>query len=219
MESLLPQGVWEYVKNNRKGVSTNNGKPTNGMLMPVVAAICCVMLFIPIAASASLIGDTFHLKVTSFGPASEPELLVDSDFLIVEPRTEWNRRLESSNHIFLDVLGDSFRLISLSQVQNHLFPLLWELSDLDWADPSKVVTEITLKDTYSLVSGFSFTDHSISVNTNEIVSDIAIAEFAIQTSDSSTTPEPSTLVLFGVGFLGILGYFYGRKRRFSVGKF
>jgi hypothetical protein len=96
---------------------------------------------------------------------------------------------------------------------------LWELSDLDWADPSKVVTEITLKDTYSLVSGFSFTDHSISVNTNEIVSDIAIAEFAIQTSDSSTTPEPSTLVLFGVGFLGILGYFYGRKRRFSVGKF
>ncbi|MBC8427654.1 PEP-CTERM sorting domain-containing protein [bacterium] len=32
---------------------------------------------------------------------------------------------------------------------------------------------------------------------------------------SEPIPEPSTLVLFGLGFLGILGYVYRRKRRLS----
>ena len=43
--------------------------------------------------------------------------------------------------------------------------------------------------------------------------DIAINNLMVTTEAIDPIPEPSTLVLFGVGFLGLVGYVVRRKRR------
>ena len=55
---------------------------------------------------------------------------------------------------------------------------------------------------------------SITLTLNDINSGFQYFDEVIY-SQVAPIPEPSTIVLFGVGFLGILGYVYHRKRSSS----
>lgn len=58
-------------------------------------------------------------------------------------------------------------------------------------------------------------DSSVGVGYSDQTYDCWIGNWVLQTSQTPQTPipEPSTLILFGIGMLGVLGYGFSRKRR------